>query len=75
MLIFFLFYFLRLYLRCVFGKVKGSICNWHSCTETDVNWGKNTGPVEFEIKIMKVKSTIPLLSDVSLHLNIMQQVT
>lgn len=67
--------FLRLYLRCVFGEVKGSICNWHSCTETYVDWGKNTAIVEFEINVMKVKSTVPLLSGVSLHLMIMQQVT
>lgn len=38
------------------------------------NWGKNTGTVEFEIRIMKIKITVPLLCDLSLHLMIVQQV-
>lgn len=59
----------------MFGKVKERICNWLSCTETDGNWGKNTDTVEFEIKMMKVKSTVLLLSDISLQLNIMHEVT
>lgn len=59
----------------MFSKGKGNICNWHSCTETDGNWSKNTDIEEFEIKIKKVRSTVPLLSDVSLHLMIVHQVT